>query len=65
LGGTGDPICSTVWTTAGLPSLSLPLLTSSNNLPIGVQIIGAAEQDDRLMRTAHWLLKTLEIEDNR
>jgi Asp-tRNA(Asn)/Glu-tRNA(Gln) amidotransferase A subunit family amidase len=64
MGGTGDPICSTVWTTAGLPCLSLPLLMGNNDLPIGVQLIGAAEQDDRLLRTAHWMLKTLEIEDS-
>ena len=60
-GGTGDPVFSTVWTTAGLPCLTMPLLVGENGLPIGVQLIGAAEEDDRLMRTAHWMLKKLEI----
>ncbi len=60
-GGTGDPIFSTVWTTAGLPCLTMPLLVGENGLPIGVQLIGAAEEDDRLMRTAHWMLKKLEL----
>ena len=58
-GGTGDPIFCTVWTLGGLPSLSMPLLVGENGLPIGVQLIGAAEEDDRLLRTANWLLKEL------
>lgn len=62
-GGTGDPVFSTVWNTAGLPCLTMPLLVGGNNLPIGVQLIGSAEADDRLMRTAHWMLKQLEIVD--
>jgi Asp-tRNA(Asn)/Glu-tRNA(Gln) amidotransferase A subunit family amidase len=58
--GTGDPIFCTIWTLCGLPSLTMPLLAGENGLPVGVQLIGAAEQDDRLMRTAGWVLKQLE-----
>lgn len=54
-GGTGDPVFCTIWTLAGLPTLTLPLLTGANGLPVGVQLIGAAQQDDRLLRTARWL----------
>jgi Asp-tRNA(Asn)/Glu-tRNA(Gln) amidotransferase A subunit family amidase len=53
--GTGDPIFCTLWTVAGLPCVSLPLLVGDNNLPIGVQLIGPIEKDDRLLRTARWL----------
>jgi len=52
---TGDPIFCTLWTLAGLPSVTLPLLVGDTGLPIGVQVIGAAEKDDRLLRTARWL----------
>jgi Asp-tRNA(Asn)/Glu-tRNA(Gln) amidotransferase A subunit family amidase len=31
------------------------LLVGDNDLPIGVQLIGPAEKDDRLLRTAGWL----------
>ncbi|MBT7999920.1 MAG: amidase, partial [Planktomarina temperata] len=51
----GDPIFCTLWTLAGLPCVSLPLLVGDNNLPIGVQLIGPIEKDDRLLRTARWL----------
>lgn len=53
--GTGDPIFCTLWTLAGLPCVSLPILVGETGLPIGVQLIGPAEKDDRLLRTARWL----------
>lgn len=52
---TGDPIFCTLWTLAGLPCVTLPLLVGDNDLPIGVQLIGPVEKDDRLLRTARWL----------
>jgi len=58
--GTGDPIFCSIWTLCGLPTLNLPLLVGTNGLPVGVQLIGAAEEDDRLLRTASWLLKELQ-----
>lgn len=58
-GHTGDPVFCTIWTLCGLPSLTLPLLVGAGGLPIGVQLVGAAEQDDRLLRTANWMLKDL------
>jgi Asp-tRNA(Asn)/Glu-tRNA(Gln) amidotransferase A subunit family amidase len=59
--GTGDPICCTIWTLCGLPCISLPLLTGSNGLPIGVQLVAAANEDDRLFRTTRWLLEHLRV----
>ena len=51
---TGDPIFCTLWTLAGLPCVTLPLLVGETGLPIGVQLIGPAHKDDRLLRTARW-----------
>jgi Asp-tRNA(Asn)/Glu-tRNA(Gln) amidotransferase A subunit family amidase len=56
---TGDPVFCTLWTLAGLPAITMPLLVGEHGLPIGVQLVGGAEEDDRLMRTANWFLKTL------
>jgi Asp-tRNA(Asn)/Glu-tRNA(Gln) amidotransferase A subunit family amidase len=52
---TGDPIFCTLWTLAGLPCVTLPLLVGDTGLPIGVQLIGPVEKDNRLLRTARWL----------
>lgn len=61
-GGTGDPIFCTIWTLCGLPTLNLPLLVGKNGLPVGVQLIGAAEEDDRLLRTASWMQDYLQTD---
>jgi Asp-tRNA(Asn)/Glu-tRNA(Gln) amidotransferase A subunit family amidase len=55
--GTGDPIFSTLWTFSGLPALTLPLLVGETGLPVGVQLVGACEGDDKLLRTAAWFLR--------
>jgi Asp-tRNA(Asn)/Glu-tRNA(Gln) amidotransferase A subunit family amidase len=60
--GTGDPIFCTLWTLAGLPCITLPLLVGEAGLPIGVQLIGPVEKDDRLLRTANWLQTKLAAE---
>ena len=57
--GTGDPVFSTIWTLCGLPCVSLPLLIGENGLPIGVQLVARAEQDDRLLRTSNWMQNKL------
>ncbi len=55
LTSTGDPVMSTLWTYAGLPCVSMPLLQTEDALPIGVQLVGAPRDDARLLRTARWL----------
>lgn len=56
LSTTGDPIFCSLWSLCGLPAITLPLLTGPNNMPVGVQLVGAYGQDARLLRTARWLL---------
>ena len=57
--GTGDPIFCTYWTLCGLPCVTLPILSSVENMPVGVQLVGNSEEDDRLMRSARWMLNKL------
>jgi Asp-tRNA(Asn)/Glu-tRNA(Gln) amidotransferase A subunit family amidase len=59
LESTGNPAFCSAWSYLGTPSVSLPLLRSQNGLPMGVQLIGRRGNDARLLRTAHWLVKTL------
>jgi Asp-tRNA(Asn)/Glu-tRNA(Gln) amidotransferase A subunit family amidase len=56
LGHTGDPIMQTVWSFAGLPAVSLPLLWLEGGLPLGVQAVGASHNDGRLLRACRWLV---------
>ena len=57
LKSTGSPEFCTIWTYMGLPSISLPLLTGQNNLPLGVQLVGDKLDDSRFLGTANWLEK--------
>ncbi len=52
---TGNPAFCTAWTLIGVPTVSLPLLTGPNGLPVGVQLVGRKGDDARLLRTAQWL----------
>lgn len=56
---TGSPMFCSLWTLAGVPALSLPLLTGEAGLPLGLQLIGAPGNDARLLRTANWLVGRL------
>ena len=59
---TGDPAFNTLWTYCGVPAVTLPLLTGSNGMPIGVQLVGRRLHDGRLLRTAEWLTQRLRDE---
>jgi len=56
---TGSPAFCTIWTLAGVPALTLPILQGPNGMPLGVQLVSAKGDDGRLFRTARWLLGTL------
>jgi Asp-tRNA(Asn)/Glu-tRNA(Gln) amidotransferase A subunit family amidase len=56
---TGDPAFCSLWTLLGVPALSLPILEGEAGMPLGVQVVGPAGDDARLLRTARWLLKSL------
>ena len=60
LDSTGNPACSTLWTFAGMPAITLPLLQGEAGMPLGVQVVAARGDDQRLFRNASWLAKYLE-----
>lgn len=59
---TGDPLFCTLWTFCGTPAVTLPLLQGSNAMPMGVQLVAQRGNDARLLRTANWLVKTVQAE---
>jgi Asp-tRNA(Asn)/Glu-tRNA(Gln) amidotransferase A subunit family amidase len=56
---TGDPSFCSLWSLTGLPAVTLPLLSGDSGLPLGVQLVGAMDDDARLLRTANWLVARL------
>lgn len=49
---TGDPILQRIWTFLGNPSLTYPIARTAQNLPLGIQLVGAFGQDHALIDTA-------------
>jgi Asp-tRNA(Asn)/Glu-tRNA(Gln) amidotransferase A subunit family amidase len=60
LHATGDPSFCTLWTLFGMPAISVPLMRGANGLPLGVQLVGPRHGDARLLRTARWLVESLD-----
>jgi Asp-tRNA(Asn)/Glu-tRNA(Gln) amidotransferase A subunit family amidase len=56
LDSTGSPAFCTLWTYAGMPAVTLPLLHADNGMPMGIQLVGPRGDDARLLRTARWLV---------
>ncbi|CEF40702.1 amidase [Acetobacter senegalensis] len=52
--GTGSPLFSRLWTLLRLPTVTLPGLTSSSGLPVGVQLLSAYGTDEDLLNWAGW-----------
>ncbi|MGE3150330.1 MAG: amidase [Pseudorhodoplanes sp.] len=65
LESTGDPLFCSLWTLTGLPAVSLPLLEGEDGLPLGVQVVGARNDDARLLRHANWLSRTIKKSGRR
>lgn len=52
---TGDAVMSLPWSYLGLPALSLPAGRTAEGLPLGLQVVGAAGGDERLLAQAAFL----------
>jgi Asp-tRNA(Asn)/Glu-tRNA(Gln) amidotransferase A subunit family amidase len=56
---TGDPIFGQMWTLLRVPCVTLPLYRGSADLPIGVQVVGAVNEDARVLLAAAWIERAL------
>ena len=59
LASTGDAVFNQIWTGLLTPCLNLPGLVGPNGLPVGVQTIGARNDDFRLLGWSAWLEQRL------
>jgi amidase len=64
LSHTGDPGFQQFWTVLYGPSMSLPTHRGPNGLPVGIQLVAARYQDDRLFACARWVFDRLDPSRN-
>lgn len=62
LEATGDPSFSLLWTTLHVPSITLPLLTGPNGLPVGVQLVAKRGADRQMFNLARWVSRAIDFE---
>jgi len=56
---TGDSTFQGLWTLLHVPTVSLPVHSGPNGLPVGVQLIAPRFGDVRLLQAASWVFATL------
>jgi aspartyl-tRNA(Asn)/glutamyl-tRNA(Gln) amidotransferase subunit A len=59
---TGDAVFQAPWTSAGLPTITLPSGLSGGGLPLGVQLAGLPFQEGPLLAVARWCEDALGVE---
>lgn len=56
---TGNPVMNLPWTYAGMPAITLPAGRAANGLPLGLQVVGTAMADEKLVSWAGHLAENL------
>ena len=58
---TGDARFQSPWSHAGVPTLTLPSGLSQTGMPLGIQLVAPALEEERLLRAARWCEAALNI----
>jgi amidase len=61
LGYTGDSRFQGLWTLLHGPAIGLPTSVGAKGLPIGIQLVGPAGADGRLVAVARWAAERLGV----
>lgn len=56
---TGSSLFNRNWTLLGVPCVTIPAGRGPKNLPLGVQFVGGYDDDERVLRCAHWAARLL------
>ncbi|HUB14246.1 MAG TPA: amidase, partial [Acetobacteraceae bacterium] len=56
---TGDPAFNFIWTSLGVPCVTVPAGTGPNGLPLGIQVVGRAGDDRAVLAWAQWVAAAL------
>ncbi len=61
LTNTGNTAFQGPWTSCGLPTITIPSGLAGSGLPLGVQLIAARFQEERLLAAARWCERVLDV----
>ena len=57
--GTGSPVFNRLWTLLGAPCVNVPGLKTSDQRPLGIQVVGPIGRDAEVLNVATWLADIL------
>ena len=60
LASTGDPVFNRAWTLFGVPCVTVPFGKAANALPLAIQLVGAMDDDMKLLAWSQWAEKQLQ-----
>ena len=58
---TGDPSFQAPWTGCGFPAISLPSGLTEAGMPLGVQLVAGAFEEENLLAAAGWCERVLDV----
>jgi len=58
--GTGSSLFNRMWTLLGAPCVTIPAGVGTQGLPLGVQAVGAWDDDERVLLAAEWIRRALD-----
>jgi len=61
IASTGSPSFQVPWTFSGLPAITIPSGLNREKLPLGIQLIGRAFSEEKLLATASWCEEEMKI----
>ena len=59
---TGNTMFQGPWTSCGLPAITVPSGLAASGLPLGMQLIAAPFQEERLLAAARWCESVLDVD---
>ena len=59
---TGNTMFQGPWTSCGLPAITIPSGLAASGLPLGMQLIAAPFQEERLLAAAQWCESVLDVD---
>ena len=60
ISGTGSSLFNRAWTLLGAPCVTVPAGYGPQGLPLAVQVVGAFDDDERVLRCADWVQRMLD-----